>query len=94
MSDAKDYLAKRAQELDLGREQALRQVRALLDQSYPGMSRPVSLNDGVLHILTPNASLAAEIRMQQVSLLAAINKTLAGSYRVERLRIQIRPISE
>ncbi len=92
MSDASDYLKKRAMELDLGRGVALTQIQALLDDAYPNQVRAVSLNNGVVKILTPSAPLAGEIRMSQVRLIDQFNQSLAGSYVVTKLHIQIRSI--
>ncbi len=74
MNDMKDYLKKRAADLDLGRGNQLTQIQAELDKLYPGQCRAVSFNQGVLKITTPNASLASELRMRQGELLLTLNQ--------------------
>lgn len=71
MSDLRDYLNRRAGELGLERGEQLASIQAHLDTLYPGDCRAASLNGGVLKIITPNASLAGELRLRQVELLAA-----------------------
>jgi hypothetical protein len=71
MNDMHDYLQKRATELDLGRGAQLAAIQAYLDELYPGHCRAVSLNDGVLKLTTPNASVASELRLRQVEIMAA-----------------------
>ena len=71
MKDMRDYLQKRAAELNLGRGSQLVAIQTYLDGLYPGQCRAVSLNDGVLKITTPSASVASELRLRQVEILAA-----------------------
>ncbi|HEX7260119.1 MAG TPA: DciA family protein [Candidatus Saccharimonadia bacterium] len=68
MDSMKDSLRKRADELRLGRADELAEIQAYLDERYAGQCRAASLNDGVLKITTPNASLASELRMGQVAI--------------------------
>jgi hypothetical protein len=74
MNDMRDYLQKRAAELDLGRGSQLAATQTYLDELYSGQCRAVSLNDGVLKITTPNASVASELRLRQVEILAALQQ--------------------
>lgn len=71
MNDLRDYLQQRAGELGLERGDQLVAIQAYLDGLYPGQCRAASLNDGVLKITTPSASLASELRLRQVEILAA-----------------------
>ena len=66
--DMRDYLQKKASELGLERAEQLAEIQGYLDEKYPGMCRAVSLNDGVLKIVTPNASAASELRMGQAQI--------------------------
>lgn len=68
-----DYLQKRAAELGLERGEQLQKIQAHLDGLYPGQVRAVSLNDGVLRLVTPSASVASELRMGQVELLTRVS---------------------
>jgi hypothetical protein len=69
VSDIADHLKKRAAEMGLDRADQLAEIQAYLDSLYPGQCRAVSLNDGVLKITTPNASLASELRLRQREIL-------------------------
>jgi hypothetical protein len=86
----KNYLAKRARQLNLGREDELRRIQALLEALWPAQTRAVSLNAGVLKVLTPNASVASELRLRQVEILPKLRA--AAHSPIERLRIQISAI--
>lgn len=66
-----DYLQKRAGEMGLDRADQLSETQAYLDRVYPGQCRAVSLNDGVLKITTPNASMASELRMRQTEIIGS-----------------------
>jgi hypothetical protein len=72
VDDMKRHLRKRAAELGLERADQLEEIQAYLDELYPGQCRAASLNDGVLRITTPNASLASELRLRQVEVLQAL----------------------
>jgi hypothetical protein len=66
-----DYFAKKRQELGMDRADDLGRVQALLDAWYPGQARAKQWHRGVLRVVTPSASVASELRMRQVELLAA-----------------------
>lgn len=85
----RDYLAKRAQDLDIGRADALGCIQALLDGLYPGLARAVSLHEEALKIVTPSAAVASELRLRQVQLLKDV-RALIPSRHIDRLLIQIR----
>jgi len=72
VSDIADHLKKRAAEMGLDRADQLAEIQTYLDSLYPGQCRAVSLNDGVLKITTPNASLASELRLRQVEIQSQI----------------------
>ncbi len=88
MDGTGDYLKKRAQELDLGRGEALEAIQAHLDGIYPGQVRALSLKDGILRLTTVSAAVASELRLRQVELLTAIRPLSAN--KIERLAISIR----
>jgi hypothetical protein len=71
MIDA-SYFDRKRRELGMDRADTLAQVQALLDEWYPGQARARRLHRGVLRIVTPNASVAGELRMRQVELLATL----------------------
>jgi hypothetical protein len=64
-----DYFERKRRELGLDREDVLKAVQSWLDVRYPGQAKAKSLHLGVLRIVTPNASVASEIRMRQLELL-------------------------
>lgn len=82
-----DYFAKKRAQLGMDRADNLAQTQALLDAWYPGQARAKLLHQGVLRIVTPNASVASELRMRQLELLAALE--LQGT----RLAISIQSLS-
>ena len=87
----RNYLAKKAQELNLERGRDLQKIQRLLDSLWAGQTRVVSLNHAVLKVVTPNASIASELRFGQVKLLGQM-RNLSHSP-IERLHIQIRSLS-
>ena len=86
-----NYLAKRSQELNLGRADILRRAQALLDGLWAGQTRALSLNGGVLKVVTPNASVASELRLRQVQLIKRL--AALSDQPIERLHIQIRTLN-
>lgn len=64
-----DYLAKKRQELGLERYDALQKVQNWLDERYPGQARALSLNRGVLKLTTASASVATDLRFQQINII-------------------------
>ncbi|HSX02851.1 MAG TPA: hypothetical protein VLI05_06100 [Candidatus Saccharimonadia bacterium] len=88
MSDEiRDYLARKRHELGLDRADALAAIQATLDAWYPGQARARQLHQGVLHLITPNATVAGELRLRQVELLR--RHSLADT----RLQISIQSLS-
>ncbi len=68
MDGINDYLQKRAGELGLERGDQLTEIQAELDKLYPGQCRAVSIDDGVLRVVTSNSSLASEIRFRNTEI--------------------------
>jgi hypothetical protein len=66
-----DYFARKRKELGLDRADDLGRVQGLLDEWYPGQARARRLHQGVLRVITPNASVASELRMRQLELAEA-----------------------
>jgi hypothetical protein len=87
----KDYLTRRAQELGLDRGPALEAIQAALEAKYPGQVRAAALNRGVLKLLTPNASVASDLRLNQVDLLDRF-RYLAQGQEITKLQILVRTI--
>jgi hypothetical protein len=83
----REYINQKAQELDLERGESLAKIQAILDRLYPGQARAKSLNQQVLKIITPNASLASELRLRQSEIIKEIVETTLRP--VNRLHIQI-----
>jgi len=70
MLDA-EYFERKRRELGMDRADVLVRVQELLDTWYPGLVRARQLHQGVLRVVTPNASVASELRMRQMELIAA-----------------------
>ena len=70
-ADFRDYFAQKRAELGLDREDQLAAIQKMLDGWYPGQARAKRLHQGTLRIVTPNASVAGDLRMRQVELLTA-----------------------
>lgn len=87
LEKAGDYLARRAQQLDLGREDALQSAQKLLDEMYPSQARALSLNNETLKIVTASAPVASELRMRQVQIIKRLSTTARP---IKKLHIQIR----
>jgi hypothetical protein len=65
------YFEQKRAQLGMDREDKLEAIQRTLDAWYPGLARAKQLHQGVLRIATPNASVASELRMRQLELLAA-----------------------
>lgn len=91
MESTGDYLKKKAGELNLDRGPALAEIQKLLERMYAGQTRVLSLNDGVLKVATPNASVASELRWGQAQLLLKLQPI--SPYPLKRLAIVIRALS-
>lgn len=65
-----DYFERKRRELGMERADELDRIQTTLDEWYPGLARAKQLHLGVLRIVTPNASVASELRLRQVELLA------------------------
>ncbi len=68
--DLKDYLAKKATQLGLEREDQLGEIQAFLNQLHPNTYRATTINNGVLKIVTASAPAASDLRHNQVELLS------------------------
>lgn len=88
--DTRDYLKKRGEQLRLDRGENLELIQAELDQRYPREVRALSLNDGVLRLITPTAAVASELRLNQVELLATFKQKTGEN--ITRLAISIRSL--
>lgn len=64
-----DYFNQKRQELGLERYETLQTVQAWLEAHYPGQARAVSLNKGVLRLVTPSAAVASDLRFKQQAIL-------------------------
>ena len=92
MTDMADYIAKKTAELGLHREDQLTTSQSLLNARYPGQTRVLSLNGGLLRIVTPNASVASELRLRQLELLQTMNRDTNGKDTITKLIIQVRSL--
>jgi hypothetical protein len=82
MTDMDDYLARKRDQLGMGRADELTTIQAALDSWYPGQARAKSLNKGILQIVTPSSAVASELRMRQVELIIKLDQ-------VDRIKIII-----
>lgn len=89
LEKAGDYLARRAQQLDLGRADALEKAQELLEQMYPGQARALSLNNGTLKIVTVSAPVASDLHLRQVQILKRLADT---GHEIKKLHLQIRSL--
>lgn len=85
--DIKIYLKRKAEELDLGRADALGQIQQILDAKYPGKAKAKSLNGGVLKVVTTSAAVASELRLGQATLVPKFIQVTTRP--IDRLHIQI-----
>ena len=85
--NAKLYLARKAQQLDLERAEALKMIQSILEEEFPGKVRAKSLNEGVLKVITPSAAVASELRLRQQDLIVKCVQT--STRPIHRLHIQI-----
>lgn len=85
--DLKIYLKRKAATLDLDRGAALKKIQGLLDKDFPAKTKAKSLNEGVLKIITPSASVASELRLRQEQYIPVFTQATTRS--IERLHIQI-----
>jgi hypothetical protein len=67
-----DYFLRKRAQLGMDRADVLEQIQAVLEEWYPGLVRAKQLHQGVLRLITPSASVAGELRMRQVELLASL----------------------
>lgn len=88
-NDMADYFTRRSAELGLERGDAIVIVQGILDARYPGLARALSLNEGLLRIVTPNASLASELRLTQLELLTTMNDQTASEIVITKLVIRV-----
>ncbi len=63
-----EYFAKKRLQLGMDREDILTQIQATLDDWYPGQVRAKKLHQGTLRLVTPNSSVASDLRMRQIEL--------------------------
>jgi hypothetical protein len=63
-----DYFTKKRAQLGMDREDQLAGIQRVLDSWYAGQARAKRLHQGTLRIVTPNASVASELRMRQLEL--------------------------
>lgn len=64
MNNLGDYLEKKSEQLDLGRQEDLAAIQATLDAWYPGKAKAKSFKDGRLLITAQSASVAGELRFK------------------------------
>ncbi|HVQ45006.1 MAG TPA: hypothetical protein VMT30_08700 [Candidatus Saccharimonadia bacterium] len=70
-ADYAEQFERLRRELGMEREDVLASVQTVLDAWYPGLVRAKRLHQGVLRLVTASASVAGELRLRQVELLAA-----------------------
>jgi hypothetical protein len=64
-----EYFERKRRDLGMDRADTLTEIQRVLDEWYPGRARAKQLHQGTLRIVTPNASVASELRMRQLELL-------------------------
>lgn len=90
MDSLGDLIQNKADHLDLaGQRSELEELQAAFDRWYKGRVRVRQIRpDGSLLVTTPSATLASEVRYQQVELLATLRPLAKAN--IERLQIVIR----
>jgi hypothetical protein len=88
-NDIGDYLARRSVELGLGRGDTISSIQALLDESYPALTRVLSVQDGLVRVVTPNASLASDLRLKQLQILPQLQSFDAT---ITKMVVQVRSL--
>ena len=83
-----EYFARKRAELGMDRADILEQIQATLDTWYPAQTRAQRLHRGVLRIVTPNASVASDLRLRQLELIA-LHGNKEAAHGIERLQISI-----
>jgi hypothetical protein len=66
-----EYFERKRREMGLDRVDVLQGIQVTLDAWYPGQARARQIHQGTLRIVTPSASVASQLRMRQLELLAA-----------------------
>ncbi|GEM_PF-1052081 len=83
-----EYFARKRIELGMDRSDILEQIQATLDEWYPRQTRVQRLHRGVLRIVTPNASVASDLRLRQLELIR-LHTNKEAAHEIERLQISI-----
>jgi hypothetical protein len=66
-----NYFDQKRKQLGMDRLDILTRIQQWLDANYPGQARAKQLHLGTLRVVTPNASVASDLRMRQVELVQA-----------------------
>ena len=83
-----EYFKQKRVELGMDRGDILSEIQAYLDSLYPTQIRAKQLHRGILRLVTPNASVASNLRMRQIELLDHI-RTITKDEPLTRLQISI-----
>jgi hypothetical protein len=83
-----EYFAHKRTELGMDRMDILVQIQSTLDVWYPQQTRVQRLHRGVLRIVTPNASVASDLRLRQLELIN-LHSDKTATHEIERLQISI-----
>lgn len=84
MNSLDDIIHDRADSFDMERGGYLARAQEVLNELYPGQVRAKRLQEGVLTITTPSASVASDLRLQQTRLLDRL-----AEHDISQLKIQI-----
>lgn len=84
MKSLDDIMRGRADSLDFSREDQLEAVQGVLNELYPGKARAKRLQDGILTITTPSATVANDLRFRQEEL-----QTRLEQHNITRFKIAI-----
>lgn len=86
-----DYLRQKAEQLGLSRLDALTKCQNVLNGLYPEQTRVLSLNQQILKVITPSATVAGDMRLRQVELLIKLRQA-TSPHSINSLNIQIREL--
>lgn len=77
-----EYFANKRYALGMDRQDTLSRVQMVLDEWYPGRARARRLHQRVLRVETASSSVAGELRLRQVELLARLEGVVEAGTRL------------
>jgi hypothetical protein len=82
------YFERKRRELGMDRADFLTEAQAVLERWYPGRVRVRQFHRGVVRVVTESSSVAGELRLRQLELVAALEQ-LAHHEPIQRIAIAV-----